>query len=249
MNGPGFRIESLSKVYPGGRGSAALVDATLELPPCSRTALVGRTGSGKTTLALCLAGMMEPSGGKIWRDNALSWPGRWGPRRSVQLVRQDSPLALNPAWAVRELVAEPLRFQRRDSHFGIEEETLQLARSVGLSEDCLRRRAEQLSGGQRQRVAVARALAVRDLELLILDEPLRGLDPASVEAMVALLLMIHEARRFSLLYITHDLECVRRIAGRVAVLSQGSVVETADVGEFFAEPRHPESRALVEAGR
>ncbi len=247
MNAPSFRVANLAKCYRPAPATPALRDATLALPPASRTALAGRTGSGKTTLALCLAGLLEPTSGTIWKNEHLLWPGKGGPNPSVQMVRQDSPLALNPRWTVSELIGEPLRFRRPALRSGREADAIAMALSVGLPEHCLRLRPHQLSGGQRQRVAIARALSVDGLELLILDEPLRGLDPESRESIVELLLTVQQSRRFSMLSITHDLSCVHRLAQRMAVMSGGTVVEAAPCKDFFTSPRHPASRALIEA--
>lgn len=232
----------------GGRRSA-LAGASLAIPAGGGVALVGASGSGKTTMALCLAGQETPSGGQIrYRGNTI-WPARaWQPRRSMQLVRQDSPLAFHPGWTLAELLEEPLLFARpalsgKERRAQVE----RWAESAGLDRPTLERTASQVSGGQRQRLAVARALAVDELELLLLDEPLPGLDAVAAAELTALVLHEQQARGFALLYITHDLARAGELASSVAVIHEGVIVETAPMPQFFAAPVHPASRLLIEA--
>lgn len=246
MTGPLFRVENLRKHYRSRGDVEALRGATLDVPRAACTALAGRNGSGKTSLALCLSAGEQPDDGRIFRNGELVWPGPWFAWPGVQMIRQDSPLALNPRWRAKELIAEPLELQAgRPGELGAE--VTRLARLVGLDAECLSRRPAQLSGGQRQRIALARALAVDGLELLIADEPLRGLDDESAISLLHRLRSAQLAQRFAMLYITHSFNEIRLVADYVAVMSEGRVVEYAARGEFFANPKHGESQALLES--
>ena len=246
MSAPLFRVESLEKSYCGRGTTEALRGATLAIPSGTVTALAGRNGSGKSSLALCLAGFEAPSGGAIWRFGEQIWPGAWFPWPGVQMIRQDSPLAFNPRWRAMDIIAEPLRLQGKPPRT-LDDEIASLAQLAGVDADCLERRPAELSGGQRQRIALARALAMDGLELLIADEPLRGLDDESAVALLCRLHAAHLARRFALLYISHNFNEIRLIADHVAVMAEGRVVEYGGAASFFAGPNHRESQALLEA--
>ncbi|MCC6537475.1 MAG: ATP-binding cassette domain-containing protein [Bryobacterales bacterium] len=242
-----FEGVGLVKQFPSAGAPRGLNGASFAIPAEDSVALVGASGAGKTTLALCVAGHETPSQGRMsWRGEPV-WPGRaWQPRRAIQLVRQDSPLALHPNWRVRELLDEPLLLAQPREPADMRRASVERwANHAGLAARLLDRTAGEISGGQRQRVAMARALAVTELELLILDEPFSGLDDASAQTLTALVLNEQRARGFSLLYITHDLDQVGRLATTVAVMDAGAVVETAPAAQWFAAPAHPASRLLI----
>lgn len=246
MSTPLFRVEELRNRYRGRGAVEALRGATLDIPRGECTALAGRNGAGKTSLALCLAGFEEPSGGRISRLGKQIWPGFWHPRPEVQVIRQDSPLGFNPRWRAGEIIAEPLVLKGRAPK-AVAAKIDDLAAFVGLDLDCLRRRPAELSGGQRQRIALARALAVENLELLIADEPLRGLDDESATSVLARLQDAQRTRGFAMLYISHNFQEIRLVADHVAVMAEGQVVECAGCASFFAKPCHSESHLLLEA--
>jgi len=246
MSEPLFRVEELRKRYGGNRAAEALRGVTLEIPNGACTAMAGRNGSGKTSLACCLAGVEEPSGGTIWRLGEQVWPGSWFLWPGVQMIRQDSPLAFNPRWRATEIIGEPLALQGKSPRV-LPAEIASLAELVGLEQECLVRRPAELSGGQRQRIALARALAVDGLELLIADEPLRGLDDESAMSLLCRLRATQLTRRFAMLYLSHNFREIRLVADYVAVMADGRVVERSDCAGFFAHPSHSESQALLEA--
>lgn len=246
-----FEADGLVKQYgSAASGRRGLHGASLTIPAAGRVALVGASGSGKTTLARCVAGHETPAGGRMRWHGETAWQGGapWPPRRAIQLVYQDSPLAFNPRWSVSELLEEPLRLAKTPLAAPARGTRVkQWVERAGLDADVLPRTASEISGGQRQRLAVARALAVEELELLILDEPLSGLDAGAADALTALILDEQRSRGFALLYITHDLARVGELAATVAVIDAGVVVETAAVPRFFTAPVHAASRALIEA--
>lgn len=222
---------------------SALAGVSFTLDRGETVAIVGRSGSGKSTLARCLAGHLSPTSGQmILNSRDLCGQGR--PERSVQLVFQDSPAALNPRWTGFQLIAEPLR-QRRDPT-GCDR-VFQIASNVGLPRPCLNRVPGEMSGGQRQKLAIARALAVEPLHVLILDEPFRGLDESSKNQLRDLLIRLQEAMGWSMLYISHNLSAVRRMAQSVLVLDAGEVAESGPTADVLSAPQHSSTRALVEA--
>jgi peptide/nickel transport system ATP-binding protein len=245
-----LRSLGVGKVYPSRGGSwrtaagfRALADVSFEVAEQESVAIVGRTGAGKSTLARCLAGLESISEGEIQFDAERRLPGPARPIPAVQLVFQHSSAALNPAWTVEEHIAEPLRIQGAPISV---ERIAALMRDVGLSAELRSRVPAALSGGQRQRVAIARALAA-PVRVLLLDEPLSGLDGLSREKIVALLNGLRRERRLSLVYITHDLAAAVRVADRIVVLHAGGVVEGRSSSAFLTEASNPVSRQLIAA--
>jgi ABC-type dipeptide/oligopeptide/nickel transport system ATPase subunit len=222
-----------------------LAGVSLHLHRGETLGLVGRSGAGKSTLACCLAGHVEPTSGAIYLSGRQISPRSRATR--LQLVFQDSPAAFNPRWTGLEVMDEPLRLQHFGSRAARRDRALELANRVGLPSACLDRRPDQMSGGERQRLAIARAFAIQPIEVLILDEPLRGLDAPSKDRLLDLLATIRNPGELAIIYISHDLGAVRRIADRLIVLDQGEVVESGTTHAVLTAPKHPASRALVEA--
>ncbi len=207
-------------------------------------AVVGRSGAGKSTLARCLAGLERLSTGALfWGMDAKDVTQR-GPGASVQLLFQDSPTAMNPAWSASAILTEPLLLN------GISPSKQRIAglmAQVGLSQELLTRRPAQLSGGQRRRLSIARALALPSLRVLILDEPFAGLDERGAEAIAHLLSNLRREKRLATLLITHDLAGACRLADRLVVMDQGRIVEELPAQNFRQAAVCRESRALIDA--
>ena len=209
--------------------------------------LVGESGAGKTTLARLLAGLERPDGGAVRLDgvplDALDGPGWRRFRQRVQIVFQDPLAALNPRRSLGQAVTEPVGAFRLDDG---ERRVREALDAVGLDRDVLARYPHEVSGGQRQRLCIARAL-VCGPEWLIADEPVSALD-VSVQAQVLDVLRgLRQRRDLGLLLISHDLAVVQQLAERVAVMYRGQLVEVAPRAALFADPRHPYTRALIEA--
>jgi peptide/nickel transport system ATP-binding protein len=183
----------------------------------------------------------------LWRGQdfaALPQAQRRVERRRVQVVFQDPLASFDPRYTVRRVLDEALAVAGEDTAGG--RAARQLLQWVQLPPDVLDRRPIELSGGQRQRVAIARALAPRP-EVLVCDEPVSALD-VYVQAQILDLLADLKARLgIACLFISHDLGVIRRISDRVLVMQAGEVVEHGPVETVFAAPRHPYTRALIEA--
>ena len=213
-------------------------------------ALVGRSGAGKSTLARCLARLEDPDAGEILFEGRDVARLRGGDLRAfrerVQLVLQDSAAALDPLFDARAIVAEPLEILGRGTRDERGRRALELLETVGLSSAHAGRRPRQLSGGQRQRLAIARALAVEP-RVLILDEAFAGLDVTVQAGIVALLADLRSRGGLTLVSVSHDLALLATLADTVAVIDGGRVAERGPVAEILGAPRHPATRALVEA--
>ncbi len=210
--------------------------------------VVGESGCGKSTLARLLMMLIEPDAGEMVFDGdavgARDGISVSALRRSVQMVFQDSYSSLNPRMPISDSIAFAPRMNGTPAAQA-QARARGLLDQVGLSPAMFARRyPHELSGGQRQRVNIARALAVEP-RLVILDEAVSALDK-SVEAQVLnLLVALKDAHRLTYVFISHDLNVVRFISDRVAVMYLGRVVETGTVDEIYDSPRHPYTQALL----
>src|SRR6185437_5299106 len=213
-------------------------------------ALVGETGSGKTTFGRLLLGLYRPTSGDIrYRGTSIldrkSQAAR-DVRRQVQGVFQDPYSSLNPAMTVGQSLAEVLKVHRVVDRAGRGDRVAELLSTVGLSPAQAGRRPVAFSGGERQRVGIARALAVQP-EVIIADEPLSALDLSIQAQVLNLMIRLQDERGLTYLFVTHDLDVARHISQHSAVLYLGRVVEEAPTADIFAAPLHPYTQALVRA--
>ncbi|HST10922.1 MAG TPA: dipeptide/oligopeptide/nickel ABC transporter ATP-binding protein, partial [Terriglobales bacterium] len=252
-----LRTQGLSKRYVRGprwrncESFVALSEVELEIASGGTLALVGSSGSGKSTAARCIAQLEKPDSGQIWIDGTeltrLSARELLPFRSRVQMIFQDAATAMNPRFSAAEVIQEPLRIQgrNRSEQWDIAET---LMKEVALSRDWLKRSVIEFSGGQRQRLAIARALAVLP-RLLILDEALSGLD-LSIQAQIAnLLLDLQAAHSLTYLLISHDLALVVGLADRISVMSKGRIVESGAISTILRDPSHDETKKLLSAAR
>ena len=257
---PLVRVADLEVHFPirrgiGGRKAVvrAVDGVTLEVQPGETLGLVGESGSGKTTLGRAMLRLVEPTGGRVefeGRDITRLNERELRPlRRRMQPVFQDPHAALNPAMTIGDAVAHPLLIQGLASdREAARTKAAAMLERVGITPAAtfLDRYPEDLSGGQKQRIVLARAL-VTGPSLVVADEPVAMLD-MSVRALV-LDLMAGLRRELGLTYvfITHDLATARLLCDRVAVMYLGAVVEIGPGDEVLTGPRHPYTRALLDA--
>lgn len=224
----------------------AVRGVSFSIDPGETLALVGESGCGKTTVARSILRLVEPTSGMVMFDSRDMATMRKSELREIrhrfQVVFQDPYRSLNPRISVlatlREAASVSPRVESRDD---VVEEVLEL---VGLDASFAYRFPHELSGGQRQRVAIARALACRP-ELVILDEPVTALDVSIRAGILRMLLAAQKTTGVSYLLIAHDLDVVRWIANRVAVMYMGEVVEVGLADEVLNHPRHPYTKALT----
>ncbi|MEP9382079.1 ABC transporter ATP-binding protein [Nocardioides sp. KR10-350] len=238
------RILELTEVHcdfkvKDAQGRRALLHAlrgvTADVTEGESLALVGESGSGKSTLLRAIAGLETRWEGRIDK------PGR----DDIQMVFQDAGASLTPWMTVEETLHERLRrtkLSKADRRRRIEE-TLAL---MGLPEATLKARPAELSGGQRQRVALARATIVPP-KVLLCDEPTSALDVSLAAAVLNLIHRLRHEFSMTVVFVTHDLGVARFVSDRVAVMYLGRLVETGPVEEVIGSPRHPYTRALVDA--
>jgi oligopeptide/dipeptide ABC transporter ATP-binding protein len=247
---PVLDVQSVDVVLGRGwRASRILSGVDLKIWPGEIVGLVGETGSGKTTLARTVAGLVSPVAGRVVFEGAPISALRRGARRAqrrtghLQLVFQDPLRSLDPDLTVADIVGEGLRI-RGDAEPDIKRRVADALARVGLDESVLPRTPGQISGGQRQRVSIARALAPEPT-LLICDEPVSALDASSRNYVLRLLDELRTTLRLPIVIISHDLSSLAGIADRIVVLYRGRIVEDGPVGQVFADPRHPYTALLM----
>jgi peptide/nickel transport system ATP-binding protein/oligopeptide transport system ATP-binding protein len=228
----------------------ALRGVSLSVEPGETVAIVGESGSGKTTMARAVARLVRPTGGSVKLDGddllAMNAAQLRRARRKIQMVFQNPYSSLNRRHRVGEIIAEPLRVHGVGDRHSRRQRAHELLERVGLGRDAANHYTTSFSGGQRQRIAIARALALEP-KLIICDEPVSALDISVQAQILNLLMQLKSDLGLSLLFVTHDLGVVNRIADRVAVMHAGRIVEMSPPETFFREPAHPYSKALVSA--
>jgi peptide/nickel transport system ATP-binding protein len=211
--------------------------------------LVGESGCGKSTLGKAAVGILPTSGGVITFNGTPVAPLTRSVRSrellKLQLIFQDPYSSLNPRRKIGDQLIDGLLNYGVDAEEA-RESSAKLLERVGLSRSTLTKFTHQFSGGQRQRIAIARALTLQP-EVIIADEPISALD-ASAQAQVAnLLVELVQELGMSMIFISHDLSVVRQISDRTAVMYLGKMVEIADTREIWEDPKHPYTKALIQA--
>lgn len=229
----------------------ALTDASLEVRRGEIVGLVGESGCGKSTLARVLTGLQKPTEGEVLFRGENLWDMPGARRRStfgaaVGVVFQDPSTALNPRLSVRQILRDPLDVHRRGTEREREERVEELLDLVGLPGHTLGALPGRLSGGQRQRVAIARALALEP-EVIVADEPTSALDVSVRAQVLNLLVGLRERLGLGMVFISHDIQTVRYLADRIAVLYLGRIVEEGVAAEVAGSPSHPYTQALLSA--
>ncbi len=257
---PLMRLENVNMIFkkPGSfltdRNIHVLKDVNLDIGAGEIVALVGESGCGKTTLGKIITGLYRPTSGTIWFEGKKI-SGMFGKTLSsynqVQFIQQDSYAALNPVRTIYQSLYAPIRTKNRKwTKAQIDERIEELMSLIGLqpSGQFLTKYPHQLSGGQRQRILMARAISL-DPKLIVADEPVSMIDVSLRLSLLNLMKSLNEKLHMSFVYISHDLSTTRYIArsGRVCVMYLGELVEIGRIGDVVARPRHPYTRALIQA--
>jgi ABC-type glutathione transport system ATPase component len=247
-----LEARDLERRYPGrglsGRGTVVAVDrVSFALQRGEALGLVGESGSGKSTLARLLLALERPDRGTVsFAGVPISHlrPAAVRPlRRRFQAVFQDPVSSLNPRLSVATIVEEALVAHRLGDRAARRLRVAEVLGLVGLPADASARFPAAFSGGERQRVALARALAPEP-ELLVLDAPVSSLDVLVQAQILALLADLRRRLGLSLVLISHELEVVREVCDRVAVMVAGRIVEIGPTEAVLDRPVHPSTRAL-----
>jgi microcin C transport system ATP-binding protein len=260
VNQPLLSVRDLSVAFrrPNGPATVAVDRISFEIKRGECVALVGESGSGKSVSALSVMKLLpypaasHPTGSIRFNGRELLDLSENEIRairgNDISIIFQEPMTSLNPLHTIEQQIGEILQLHQDISGATARARTLELLRQVGIPdpETRLQSYPHQLSGGQRQRVMIAMALA-NEPDLLIADEPTTALDVTVQAQILALLAEIRARLGMSLLFITHDLGIVRRIADTVCVMNNGRIVEQGPVEQVFTAPKHPYTRALLAA--
>jgi peptide/nickel transport system ATP-binding protein len=253
---PLLAVDDLEVHYPVTRGFLrrevgrvrAVDGVSFEVRRGETLGVVGESGCGKTTTALAALGLEDPTGGEVRFDGHrvtdLSGERLSEFHRRAQLVVQDPNDAFNPRMTVGEAVAEPLVVHGLDDATERREIAVDLLERVGLSAADADRHPHELSGGEKQRVAIARAL-VLDPDLIVADEPTSALDGRVQSEVLDLLAEIRREFSVSILFISHDIDLIRRFCDRVVVMYLGELMEKGPIDAVLGSPSHPYTRLLM----
>jgi len=257
--GPLLSVRDLSVAFAqGGKETLAVDHISFDIARGETVALVGESGSGKSVSALSVLKLLpyppasHPSGSIRFNGDDLLAKGEKALRQvrgnKITMIFQEPMTSLNPLHTIEQQIGEILRIHRGMNDQQARARTLELLHEVGIREPERRLGAypHELSGGQRQRVMIAMALA-NEPELLIADEPTTALDVTVQAQILELLAGLKAKNGMSMLFITHDLGIVRRIADRVCVMTKGKIVESGPTAEIFARPQHEYTRHLLAA--
>lgn len=262
MTTPLLQVEDLTKHFPitaGWRQTVvghvkAVEGVSFSIARGETLGLVGESGCGKTTTGRLVLRLLERTAGQIRMhvdDETVDLGALQGDelrrhRRHVQMIFQDPYSSLNPRLTVFDIIAEPLKALGDLPTDQIEERVRELTTHVGLRAEFLQRFPHAFSGGQRQRICIARALALGP-QLIVCDEPVSALDVSVQAQIINLMKDLQEEDDLTYLFIAHDLSVVENIATRVAVMYAGRIVELAPTEALYRQPRHPYTRALLDA--
>lgn len=252
IENPLLELIDLKKYFDSPDGTVKAVDGIdLEVFEEETLGLVGESGCGKSTLVRATLRLIEPSGGKAFfhGENLLEFDRQRliEARSQMGIVFQDPHSSLNPRMTVADILRRPLKIHDVVKEDGqIYDRIVDLLETMGLSAEQMVRYPHELSGGQKQRVGVARALAVEP-DILFLDEPTSALD-VSVQTKI-LKLLRHTMNRMDLTYvfISHDINLIRTISDRIAVMYLGKIVEIGKTENVFSSPSHPYTRGLFQS--
>ena len=252
-----FEISELYLQYNSRKGVSgreekvnALNGVDLDIRRGEILAIAGESGCGKSTLAKTLINLVKPQRGIIKFEGqdlaGISSEAMKAFRQKVQMVFQNPYASLNPKMKIYEILEEPLVINTSYPKDKRQEVILEKITQVGLDKDCLEKYPHEFSGGQRQRIAIARALLLEPV-CIVADEPVSALDVSIQAQIINLLKDLKEKYNLTIIFISHDLRVIKYLSDRVAVMYLGEIVELAPSKELFSNPKHPYTKALLNA--
>lgn len=254
------KINNLFKTYsdeqsflsPKKEPNHVLKNINLEIQKGEILALVGESGCGKSTLANCILKLIKPEKGEILFENKnilnLNKKETKEYRRKIQMIFQNPYSSLNPKMKIKETLIEPLKIHKILPKKQMLERVYEIIDMVKISQTDLEKYPHEFSGGQRQRIAIARSLILKP-SFIIADEPVSALDVSICASIINLLLDLKKELNLTILFISHDLNLVRYISDKTAIMCNGEIVEFNTSKKIFEHPKHEYSKYLLSSIR
>lgn len=252
MNEPLLSVTDLKQYFPVGKDKfvRAVDGVNFDIWPGEVMGLVGESGSGKSTIAYTVMGMNRQTGGEILFDGQLMTAKDKGRsrefRRSAQIVFQDPGSSLNPYQDVKQILSLPLKVHNIVPKNEIEDRILEILKMVELPADFMYKSPNSIGGGERQLVSIARALC-SEPKFIILDEPTSSLDVSIQAKILNMLMKLHDEKKLTYMFITHDMGVMRNISTKIAIMYLGKICEIAPTKTFYEAPLHPYTQMLLSA--
>lgn len=252
-----IEIKNLEKTYknensflsPKKESNYVLKKINLEIKKGEIVSLVGESGCGKSTLANCILKLTTPDSGEIIFDgkNILKFNKKetFEYRKKIQIIFQNPYSSLNPKMKVKDILEEPLLIHKYKSKKERIEEIINLTE---ISSADLNKYPHEFSGGQKQRIAIARALILNP-KFIIADEPVSALDVSICASIINMLIDLKKKLNLTILFISHDLNLVRYLSDRIAVMNMGKIVEYKTTDELFQNPKDEYTKYLLSSIR
>ncbi|HKL98319.1 MAG TPA: oligopeptide/dipeptide ABC transporter ATP-binding protein [Mobilitalea sp.] len=244
-------LQDVSKQFRVSEGILTAVNhVNMDIMKGETLGLVGESGCGKSTLGKVLMGIYPPTKGRILyhgkKDMEINRKTRFAYTKMAQIIFQDPYSSLDPRMTVGSIVEEGMIIHNMYDHKKRQERVFELLELVGLNREHANRFPHEFSGGQRQRIGIARALAIEP-EFIVCDEPISALDVSIQSQIINLLHDLQKKLGLTYLFIAHDLNIVKYISDRIAVMYLGNIVELASSEELYVKTLHPYSQALLSA--
>lgn len=235
-------IKNLNKTFESG---FKLKDVNFDIKEGEVVSLIGESGSGKTSISKIIVGLLKAEGQILFKGiDILENPKKINGK--IQMIFQSPYSSLNPKYKIKDIILEGVIYQKvLEKEENIDEYLLNILNEVGLDKEVLNKYPHELSGGQRQRVGIARAVAVKP-DLIIADEILTALDALTQIQILELFQKLKENKKISYLFISHDINIVKKISDRLLIIKDGEIIEGGSREKIFSKPEKEYTKKLIE---
>ncbi len=238
-------IRNLNKTFESG---FKLKNINFDIKEGEVVSLIGESGSGKTSISKIIVGLLKAEGQILFKGmNILKYPKKINGK--IQMIFQSPYSSLNPKYKIKDIILEGVIYQKvLKKEENIDEYLLNILNDVGLDKEILNKYPHELSGGQRQRVGIARTVAVKP-DLIIADEILTALDALTQIQILELFQKLKENKKISYLFISHDINVVKKISDRLLIIKDGEIIESGTKEKIFSNPNKEYTKKLIEISK